>query len=132
MIILSGLFIFVYFRKYKRYKANDMKTGNSSKKMKEARNVVIFFSFWLLLASWTVADESMDLVFKDFVTREGIYSHSYRAKEICVNKIFFLVNGEQDHCQAFSKDSKDLEEGARYRYTYAWRTGMLISIEKIE
>ena len=132
MIVLSGLFIFVYSRKYKRYKANDMKIGNSSKKAKEARNIVIFFSFWFLLASWLAVDGSMDLVLKDFITHEGIYSHVHRGKEVYISELCFLINGEQDHCDAFSKDSKDLEEGARYRYTYAWRTGMLISIEKIE
>lgn len=74
---------------------------------------------------------SLDLVLKDFVTESGMYVKSHR--ENFYERVFFDTGKDKyQGYNVFSNNETDLflEKGFFYKYVYAKRTGVLISVEK--
>ncbi len=123
LMVVAGLFAFFDFRAYRRKKKR--------KREKSKRNSSIVFLIMAIFGlCWTIYG-SMDLIFKDYVTQEAIYSRYYRGKGIGVREVFFIVGDSENMICAFSSDVRDLEVGKRYKVVYAQRTNMLLSIEEV-
>ena len=123
MSVVAGLISLSSFRVLKKgYK------GKKTKKIKAEAVVFLMLSlFGLSMALY----HSMDLIFKDFVTIQGVYSHYYRGKEIYMREIFFSTDNHDEFCYTFFDRMSDLEPGKQYEIVYAKRTLMMISVHEI-
>lgn len=102
------------------------------KKDKRNRFLLILSAICLICTLLLSGYMSLDLLYKDFLTTEGVYLDSSR---ISGNMICYFDTGEEekDGFTVYSEryiDCSILEEGKEYVLVYAKRTNALISIEK--
>lgn len=89
--------------------------------------------FMTLFSIGFVSYCSQDLIYRDFITQQGIFERQYRDREVYMTKLFFNVNGEQEYCHTFVSTVREnnFQKGQIYQFTYAKRTGMLLEISRI-
>ena len=75
---------------------------------------------------------SLDLIKKDFITQKGVYQKYYRGYEVYIREAQFDVNGRIETVDMFPSDSRNMEKGQLYEFTYAKRTDMLLDIRKCD
>lgn len=108
-----------------------LKKGYKGKKTKKIKAEAVVFLMLSLFGLSIALYHSMDLIFKDFVTIQGVYSHYYRGKEIYMREIFFSTDNHDEFCYTFFDRMSDLEPGKQYEIVYAKRTLMMISVHEI-
>lgn len=133
IIVPSGLCFIVFLiiavhniRKYIGCK-NTVKAIN--KKILDIVLSSIITVFSLLFALYC----SQDLIYRDYISQQGIFESEFRDREIYMSKLVFNVDGEQESCHTFVSTLREnnLQKGQVYQFTYARRTGMLLEISKI-
>lgn len=120
--VLCGISAFFEYQSYIK----------SKKKSKKKRSEAIIYLIICLCGLSLAVYNSFDLVCKDYVTQQGTYLYYHRDREVYIEKLYFSVDGSDEYCYEFSWNTKQLEEGKQYKFTYAKRTMMLISIDEIE
>ena len=73
-----------------------LKKGYKGKKTKKIKAEAVVFLMLSLFGLSMALYHSMDLIFKDFVTIQGVYSHYYRGKEIYMREIFFSTDNHDE------------------------------------
>lgn len=112
------------FHSYRKLK------GKENNKIK--RNASYAFFAIALIGLSLSGYGGFDLILRDYVTQQGVYLSYDRGREIYIQKLFFSKNDINEFCYAFSWDTNELEIGKQCEFTYAKRTRMLISVEKID
>lgn len=134
LIIPCGLCFIVFLiiaihniRAYSRCK-------NTAKNTKRKKLIDIVLSLLIVVFSFLfMAYCSQDLIYRDFITQQGIFEKQYRDREVYMTKLFFNVNGQQEYCHTFVSTVREhnFQKGQIYQFTYAKRTGMLLEISRI-
>ncbi|CDD27035.1 unknown [Firmicutes bacterium CAG:94] len=100
--------------------------------MEKKRKTEVILSLSLCVVSFFYAVYlSSDLLFRDFITCEGVFQKYNRARyELVVWDVSFEIDGETSSFNLMNsvENIHSLVPGGTYKITYAKRTNMLLSI----
>lgn len=129
--ILLSVLMFVYG--FKQLSKNKSRASPKKwKRMEKKRKTEVILSLSLCAVSFFYAVYlSSDLLFRDFITCEGVFQKYNRARyELVVWDVSFEIDGETSSFNLMNsvENIHSLVPGGTYKITYAKRTNMLLSI----
>ncbi len=126
-VLYPGILVFVIFACYAFFKFRAFSRRRAKSYLRDGIIAICVSVFGLGLSVYF----SGDLLFKDFITAEGTFIDYTRDND--VRELKFLVDGELKEVKILVSEYSALspEAGEYFVFTYAIRTNMVLSIERI-